>query len=436
MKTGFPRHLMTTCTCISGNSSLLRPFQTHVLALGDGAEVDLNLGHGQNVGGSRHVDQKFYQSFVSHHQLGTRDASIGHCRCITSIVQHQLQANGNVSPAEIKNQTSPTLNSALGTSGTDGTHGTDHEVGEELVLVLAALGNVLSKVGNVGTLGLAGEGTGVGRGGGAVGADGGGAEGASDRDGGPGSGAQADARSGREGRHRRKGQSVGTLRAFARGGEVAKAVVQVGRVVRSFPWWLSADDALPKVLGEKCRLRLQIMVELGNWRRAIGPVRLRRVFRTLPSISLTLTAFAFNSRNSRINRPEAYNAGDDKLDVKYYSFINTFDICIQFFTLHRTQWPSSSLLVSIHFWPIIINPFTLYTQGHKLAGIIHHHILPQPKHMTLQFPLDYIVHFFNAIVSALQPYSAYPPHSVQVLHTPTPASLHPCLGTFPPSRHL
>lgn len=31
---------------------------THVLALGDGGEIDLDLGLGQNVGGSGHVDEE------------------------------------------------------------------------------------------------------------------------------------------------------------------------------------------------------------------------------------------------------------------------------------------------------------------------------------------------------------------------------------------
>lgn len=31
---------------------------THILALGDGGEIDLNLGLGQNIGRSRHVDEE------------------------------------------------------------------------------------------------------------------------------------------------------------------------------------------------------------------------------------------------------------------------------------------------------------------------------------------------------------------------------------------
>lgn len=55
----------------------------------------------------------------------------------------------------------PTLNSALGSSGGDGAHCADHEVREELVGGLAALGHVLAEVGDLVGLGLALEGTGV-----------------------------------------------------------------------------------------------------------------------------------------------------------------------------------------------------------------------------------------------------------------------------------
>ena len=42
--------------CCSTSSCIHR--ETHVLALGDGGEVDLNLGLGQNVGGGGHVDEE------------------------------------------------------------------------------------------------------------------------------------------------------------------------------------------------------------------------------------------------------------------------------------------------------------------------------------------------------------------------------------------
>lgn len=98
----------------------------------------------------------------------------------------------------------PTLNCALGTSGTDGTESANHEVRVQLVLALRAGRDVFSEVGDLGALGLSLEleGAGVSGGGRAIGADGGGAEGAHSRDDGLCSRAQAESRSGREGRHR------------------------------------------------------------------------------------------------------------------------------------------------------------------------------------------------------------------------------------------
>ena len=168
----------------------------------------------------------------------------------------------------------PTLHSALGSSGTHGTEGANHEVREELVLVLALAGDVCSKVGDLGALGLALEGAGVGRGHRASGrSHGGGADG-SDGDGGgswPDRRAQAETGSGRESRHR-EGRGV------ALAGGSSKGRVEVFSLV------VSADDALPKVLGEKCGLRLLISSELGNWRIVIGPVDFGWDLRSLPDI--------------------------------------------------------------------------------------------------------------------------------------------------------
>lgn len=59
MKTGFPRHLMITCSCQSARTrSQNRRHETHVLALGNSAQADLDLGLGQDVGGRGHVDQE------------------------------------------------------------------------------------------------------------------------------------------------------------------------------------------------------------------------------------------------------------------------------------------------------------------------------------------------------------------------------------------
>lgn len=64
MKTGLPRHLMMTCGNLPlASLSRLNCFVSvdvfaYVLALGDGVEVDLGLGHGQNISGSGHVDKE------------------------------------------------------------------------------------------------------------------------------------------------------------------------------------------------------------------------------------------------------------------------------------------------------------------------------------------------------------------------------------------
>lgn len=59
MKTGLPRHLMMTYSksdikgiCVMWNAA------TYVLALGDGGKVNLDLGHGQDIGRCGHVNQE------------------------------------------------------------------------------------------------------------------------------------------------------------------------------------------------------------------------------------------------------------------------------------------------------------------------------------------------------------------------------------------
>lgn len=89
-----------------------------------------------------------------------------------------------------------TLNRALGARGSQGTDGTDHKVRKGLVGALGLGGHVLSKVGDLGALGLALEGAAV-AGGAAVGAHGGAAQGAHRGHGRLGRRAQAQARSSR-----------------------------------------------------------------------------------------------------------------------------------------------------------------------------------------------------------------------------------------------
>jgi hypothetical protein len=65
MKTGLPLHLIMTCRtsasaipaahCRPPNGNRQYPY---VLALGNGIEVDLDLGHGQDISGSGHVDEE------------------------------------------------------------------------------------------------------------------------------------------------------------------------------------------------------------------------------------------------------------------------------------------------------------------------------------------------------------------------------------------
>ena len=182
--------------------------EAYILALGDGAEVDLGLGHGQNVGRGRHVDEELYDDSQRQQlavQLNLPIGRVGaafdsHWRAIGSGVAY------NSIVAYPKHVILPpglmeflTLNSALGAGGSQGADGTDHEVGKDLVAALGLGGHVLAKVGDLGALGLALEGAAVA--GGAVGAHGGAAQGAHSGHGGLGRGAQAQARSSRKSSH-------------------------------------------------------------------------------------------------------------------------------------------------------------------------------------------------------------------------------------------
>lgn len=82
---------------VTDEDGLATPLDDNVLALGDRGEIDLDLGHGQDIGGSGHVLEEF-------------------------------------------------LNGRLGTSSGDSTKGSDHEVTEELVRGSGALGHVVAEV--------------------------------------------------------------------------------------------------------------------------------------------------------------------------------------------------------------------------------------------------------------------------------------------------
>ena len=78
MKTGLPRHLMMTWfppivsmvgRRIWWQDPTMR--RTHILALRDGRKIDLDLGHGQNVGRGAHVDEELCHGDVSPRHQGT-----------------------------------------------------------------------------------------------------------------------------------------------------------------------------------------------------------------------------------------------------------------------------------------------------------------------------------------------------------------------------
>lgn len=51
---GLPRHLIMTYCDVSGAVRKVWIGETDILSLGNGGEVDFDLGHGEDVGGSRH----------------------------------------------------------------------------------------------------------------------------------------------------------------------------------------------------------------------------------------------------------------------------------------------------------------------------------------------------------------------------------------------
>lgn len=50
----------------------------YVLALGDGIQVDLDLGHGQDIGGRGHVDEKLCIPRASAPPMGATTTANGH----------------------------------------------------------------------------------------------------------------------------------------------------------------------------------------------------------------------------------------------------------------------------------------------------------------------------------------------------------------------
>jgi hypothetical protein len=111
----------------------------YVLALWDGCEVELNLGHGQDIGGCGHVHQEV---------CTTRSSAV------RSIVSSPLSSPSKEIPIDAQWMARRTLDGVLCTHSGDGAHATDHEVLEELGGFLATRVPVLGKAGDLG--GLAG----------------------------------------------------------------------------------------------------------------------------------------------------------------------------------------------------------------------------------------------------------------------------------------
>ena len=120
-------------SCCSTSSCIHR--ETHVLALGDSGEIDLNLGLGQNVGGGGHVDEEVCWA----QSLAVRSSSIrdpNHLQNSQLLSTSSEYAASGVScifhpSAGLSHGWGPTLDSRLRAKRTQRTHGSDHEVLEE-----------------------------------------------------------------------------------------------------------------------------------------------------------------------------------------------------------------------------------------------------------------------------------------------------------------
>ncbi|KAK8080522.1 hypothetical protein PG997_008340 [Apiospora hydei] len=119
---------------VSDEDGLASPLDDDILALGDGVEVDLDLGHGQDIGGRGHVLQELCS------------------RGLTRVSKPLAAQNGLAVEPQLHR---------LGTGGSNGTHGTDHEVGDEVVRADRVLGHVAAPVGDLGGLAVALEGAAV-----------------------------------------------------------------------------------------------------------------------------------------------------------------------------------------------------------------------------------------------------------------------------------
>jgi hypothetical protein len=136
--------------------------ETYVLALGDGSEINLYLGLGQNIGGGGHVDEEVCWA----ESLAVRSSSIRdpnhpqNSQLLSSQSKIAIMGVPGIfhRPVELSQYWRPTLYSRLRAKRTQRTHGSDHEVLEDLGAGLASLIPVCGERGDLGRVRAALEG--------------------------------------------------------------------------------------------------------------------------------------------------------------------------------------------------------------------------------------------------------------------------------------
>jgi hypothetical protein len=148
MKTGLPRHLiMTWLRVLVGECEWWRDIArgTYVLALGDGSEIDFNLGLGEHVGRCGHVDEEVCTRMMSVHVLVHQFHLPAHpqnSQLLSSsflVTQFLHVSSSTTLRSAIVVWVRRTLHSRLRAKRRQRTHGANHKVLEHLGARLAAL---------------------------------------------------------------------------------------------------------------------------------------------------------------------------------------------------------------------------------------------------------------------------------------------------------
>jgi len=117
--------------------------ETYVLALGNGSEVDLYLGLGQNVGRGGHVDEEVcWAQSLAVQSSSIRDPNHPkNSQLLSSSSKHAVSVVSSIfhTSAGLSHCWGPTLDSRLRAKRTQRTHCSDHEVLEDLGTCLASL---------------------------------------------------------------------------------------------------------------------------------------------------------------------------------------------------------------------------------------------------------------------------------------------------------